>query len=218
MSDTAVDVLPWSHFDPGMREEIKRLAQRWPAQTVADAAQRFAELMSAHGQHPGTDWRALGWRDQTDHQEFLESLRERTLRLPADAQQAVRERRQQAAIAPRGPYSSEEALTIDALIEEARIYSEVFSEAEIEALTLGNPGVFQITEVVYDPNPAGATLSVTWTSRVGGTYVVESSEDVQLWTELTDGFPDGGATGDRTTIVIPGIDGFSELYVRVREE
>lgn len=117
----AVDVLPWDHFDPELREAIKRLADRWPAQTVADATQRFADLMAAHGRHPGTDWRALGWRDQTDHQEFLESLRERARRLPADAQRAIRERRQQAGIDGRGPYSTDQALTIDALIEQAEI-------------------------------------------------------------------------------------------------
>lgn len=116
---TGVDVLPWECFAPELREEVKRLAGRWPAQTVADAAQRFADIMAAHGRHPDTDWSELGWRDETDHHEFLAALRQRTLRLPADAQRAIRERRQQAGIPSRGPYSTDEALAIDQLIEEA---------------------------------------------------------------------------------------------------
>lgn len=117
----APDVLPWDHFHPELRDEIKRLAGRWPAQTVADAAQRWADRMAEYGRHPGVDWVAYGWRDETDHHEFVATLRERTLRLPADAQHAIRDRRAQAGIAARGPYTSEQALTIDQLIEEAEL-------------------------------------------------------------------------------------------------
>lgn len=117
----APDVLPWDHFAPELREEIKRLAGRWPAQTVADAAQRFADVMAANGRHPGTDWVGLGWRDEADHHEFVAELRTRTLRLPPDAQHAIRDRRQQAGIAARGPYTSDQALAIDQLIEEAEL-------------------------------------------------------------------------------------------------
>lgn len=115
----APDVLPWEWFAPELRAEIKRLAGRWPAQTVADAAQRFADRMAEHGRHPGTDWAALGWRDETDHHDFVAGLRERTLRLPADAQAAIKRARHDAGLPGAGPYSTEQALAIDAMIEEA---------------------------------------------------------------------------------------------------
>lgn len=116
---TGADVLPWSHYAPELRDEIKRLAGRWPAQTVADAAQRFADVVGAHGRTPDTDWQALGWRHDTEHAEFVDDLRERTLRLPADAQSWIRSQRRAAGIPDRGPYSVDQVETIDDLITAA---------------------------------------------------------------------------------------------------
>lgn len=117
----APEVLPWDHFAAELRDAVKALSARWPAQTVADAAQRWADRMAEHGRHPGADWVALGWRDETEHHDYVAGLRERTLRLPSDAQHAVKQRRQHAGIDGRGPYSTEQALAIDLLIEEAEL-------------------------------------------------------------------------------------------------
>jgi hypothetical protein len=106
---------------------------------------------------------------------------------------------------------------IDALIEEARIYNKVLTEPEIEALSLGPVTIFQITNAIY--NAAANTLAVTWTSNKGKTFTVETSEDLKIWDEITDGFPDDGATEATTTFTIEDIpEGITELYVRVREE
>lgn len=115
----AQDVLPWDCFDADLRRAVMDLTAKWPAQMVADCAQRWADRMAEHGRHPDTNWVDLGWRDETDHHDFVSTLRERTLRLPADAQAAIKRARHDAGIPGAGPYSTDQALAIDALIEEA---------------------------------------------------------------------------------------------------
>ncbi len=117
----APDVLPWDHFAPELRDAVKALSARWPAQTVADCAQRWADRMAEHGRHPDTNWDELGWRHEREHETFVNYLRERTLRLPADAQAAIKRARHDAGIPGTGPYSSDQALAIDLLIEEAEL-------------------------------------------------------------------------------------------------
>ena len=115
----APDVLPWECFDPKLREAVKDLAGRFPAQMVADAAQRFADRMAEHGRNPDTNWVELGWRNETEHRDFVDQMRTRAERLPDDAQAAVKEHRRRLGIPDRGPYSTDQALAIDLLIEEA---------------------------------------------------------------------------------------------------
>ena len=118
--NAAPDVLPWDHYSPELRDAVKDMARRFPPQMVADAAQRFADRAASAG-HSGTDWVGLGWRDETEHHDFVAALRERTLRLPVAARDAVKSHRRQCGIPDRGPWTVEQALAIDLLIEEAEL-------------------------------------------------------------------------------------------------
>lgn len=40
--------LPWDHYAPELRDELKGLAGRFPPDAVADAAVRLAELIALH--------------------------------------------------------------------------------------------------------------------------------------------------------------------------
>ena len=78
---------------------------------------------------------------------------------------------------------------------------------------------FQITGIVYDPIIGAAVLS--WESQVGKTYRVEWSETLgsDSWTELVDGHPDGGATGESTEYIDSTIpEGTKKRYYRVTAE
>ena len=49
------------------------------------------------------------------------------------------------------------------------------------------------------------------------TYAFESASDLEIWTELTDGFP--AEDGETTTLTVEKIPPETlELYLRVREE
>jgi hypothetical protein len=56
---------------------------------------------------------------------------------------------------------------------------------------------FRITGVIHDPDTE--FVSVTWTSRPGKLYTIQSSVDMTEWRELNDGF--AGAEGETTTFV-----------------
>lgn len=116
----APDVLPWEMFAPELRDAVKALSGQWPAQTVADCAQQWADRDRAHGRYPGTDWRALGWRDEREHTEFVDGLVDQTVALPADARTWVRQQREAAGIPNRRPLSADHALEIKYLIEQAQ--------------------------------------------------------------------------------------------------
>ena len=103
---------------------------------------------------------------------------------------------------------------IDALIDEARIYNQALTAAQIAKLSLDPPGIFQILDVVHDA--VANSLTITWTSRAGKTYIVESAPDLKLWTEITDGFPSDGETTSLTLDELP-VDTL-QLFMRVREE
>ena len=55
----------------------------------------------------------------------------------------------------------------------------------------------QIISVSRDPNTG--FVSLTWTSRPGRSYTIQSSVDMTEWLELDDGVP--GAEGETTTYV-----------------
>ncbi len=60
------------------------------------------------------------------------------------------------------------------------------------------PPPLDFTSVVRAPN--GASVQLTWASRVGHVYKVEYSTDLVSWTELSDAWPsNAGATGTSTT-------------------
>jgi len=75
----------------------------------------------------------------------------------------------------------------------------------------GGPG-FQITEIVR----AGNTVTITWPSRDGQSFIVEQGADLQNWEELTDGHPSGGdETSFEVNLPDPAPD---EFYLRVTRE
>lgn len=41
--------LPWDHYAPDIREALKDLAARFPAESITDAAHRLEELLAEHG-------------------------------------------------------------------------------------------------------------------------------------------------------------------------
>jgi hypothetical protein len=105
---------------------------------------------------------------------------------------------------------------------EFRIYSGAMRPEAVGVSNLAGPdnppGVsvtqFEITDVQYDP--AANTVTLTWNSRAGRTYAVESSENFTLWSEVADGVESGGDTTTFTDNTIPA--GTAERYLRIREE
>jgi hypothetical protein len=74
----------------------------------------------------------------------------------------------------------------------------------------GSGAGFQIESIVLNGN----VVTLKWKSSAGKSYAIESSLNVEKWTELDDGHPSGGA---ETEYVVPDVTD-SELYFRVREE
>lgn len=48
-AEEAPDRLPWSFWAPELRESLKELAGRFPAQAIADCAAELARLVAEHG-------------------------------------------------------------------------------------------------------------------------------------------------------------------------
>ena len=95
---------------------------------------------------------------------------------------------------------------LDALVHEARLYGKAGTAAEMLALfTAGPTGgeALAFTDIVV--NRTVGTVDVTWVSRPGKTYRLEYSDTLATWTEETDNYPTGGATGPRTTYRFTGI-------------
>jgi hypothetical protein len=71
---------------------------------------------------------------------------------------------------------------------------------------------FQITEIVREGN----TVTITWPSREGQSFIVEQTTDLESFEELTDGHPSGGETTSfEVTLPDPSPE---ELYLRVTRE
>lgn len=76
----------------------------------------------------------------------------------------------------------------------------------------GGSKPFQMTDIDFD----GDTISVTWTSNPGETFIVEQSTDLDLWIELTDGWE---SQGSLTTFDLELDDPRPDtLYLRARRE
>ena len=80
-------------------------------------------------------------------------------------------------------------------LDDVAIWRSILSREAIQDLAAGgspigaSPGPdFQITEVIHD----GQTVTITWPSREGETFVVEQTTDLENFEELTDGHPSGG--------------------------
>lgn len=104
-------------------------------------------------------------------------------------------------------------------LADLRIFDSGLSQAEVmEIMTGGNPGESgpEITFINFTPGSPGS-LTLTWNSRNGVTYRVESSSDLYSpWQEEADALESQGATTTRTIDIFPGND--RKLFFRVSEE
>ena len=76
----------------------------------------------------------------------------------------------------------------------------------------GGPSGPKFTSVEYDLERGEVKL--TWTSRTGRNYSIESTSDLQIWIELDDGIP---STGDTTSYTDTPAGEATVLYYRVVE-
>ena len=118
--------------------------------------------------------------------------------------------------------------SLQGVMDDFAVFNCALGETEIALLAAGasppevvNPvsGVGALTDVGYDPNTQQATI--TWDSAPGKEYTIYTSTDLQgdpatTWTELTDNWPLGGATGSSTsytdTISAPGPMRFYKVF------
>ena len=104
----------------------------------------------------------------------------------------------------------------EGLMSDVSLWRGALSDADIKVLSekgvaglLGITGAdFEITNVDYNAETSEVTLS--WNSRSGRTYGIESTEDFELWLELDDGIE---GQGDTTTHTVP-VDS-PDAYLRV---
>jgi hypothetical protein len=73
-------------------------------------------------------------------------------------------------------------------------------------------GGLEITGVDFDASAGSATI--TWTSKPGKTYAVDSSDDLINWGELDDGI---GSDGAVTTFTDTGLEDVTPRFYRVRQ-
>ena len=111
---------------------------------------------------------------------------------------------------------------LEGSMADVRIYDEGLSEEEIRAIFEGDGGVapsapFEIKEVAY--NESVPSVEITFTSRLGRTYAIESStslagEGPGSWVELDDGVD---AEGEETTYTDTVDAAGDVVFYRVRE-
>ncbi|MDB2347590.1 hypothetical protein OAV21_00520 [bacterium] len=76
------------------------------------------------------------------------------------------------------------------------------------------PEEFNITEISRD----GGNVSLSFQSKVGGYYAVDTSTDLVNWEAIVTQIPDGGATTESTSYTDSGVPAdTTELYYRVRQ-
>jgi len=73
-----------------------------------------------------------------------------------------------------------------------------------------------ITNVTRDP--ASGALTLTWSSQPGQTFLVESSDDLVTWPDLTTNYPTGGATSTSTSFTHQPDPAPRRLYYRVTRQ
>jgi hypothetical protein len=104
-------------------------------------------------------------------------------------------------------------------LADMRIYDSGLTPSEVQEIMAGG-GVepssdFRITALDY--TPGGTSATITWNSRPGKVYTVQSTSDfLAPWTEEVDGWPTSGSS---TSYTITGIGpGTDRLFFRVVEE
>lgn len=104
-------------------------------------------------------------------------------------------------------------------LADLRIYDSGLSQAEVMAIMSGSDigsSIPEITSIDFTPGSPG-TLTLTWKSRNGVTYRIESSTDLQsVWQEEADALESQGELTTRTIEIFPGND--PKLFFRVSEE
>jgi hypothetical protein len=105
-------------------------------------------------------------------------------------------------------------------LSDVRLFSGALTGAQI--LDVFNdkpappPSDFRITTVTLD---AGRNLSITWNSRAGSTYAVDSSLNLAAWAQVAGNISSGGATTSYTLPAgsVPNPAAERAIYLRVRE-
>lgn len=104
-------------------------------------------------------------------------------------------------------------------LADLRIYDSGLTQEEVMAIMNGGGGgsaIPVITSIDFVPGSPGS-LTLTWQSRNGATYKIESNTDLQsVWQEQADALDSQGDTTTRTIDIFPGDT--SKLFFRVVEE
>ena len=107
-------------------------------------------------------------------------------------------------------------------IDEVALFRTALSDEDIVfiyengvlAFTGGSGPIFQVTTIQRDPTTNHVTL--TFTSRVGATYLLERASDLANWVELADGIP---SEGEETTFTDDTVEADAKVYYyRFRDE
>jgi hypothetical protein len=73
--------------------------------------------------------------------------------------------------------------------------------------------------VITSITVSGGEAELTWTSSPGETFTISRSFDLENWDEdIADGYPEGGATGDTTSITDTNLGGATTLFYRIERE
>ncbi|MGK0185373.1 MAG: lysophospholipase L1-like esterase [Verrucomicrobiales bacterium] len=81
-------------------------------------------------------------------------------------------------------------------------------------LVAGPPSPFKVTSFDVSEKDGGSEVTLTWNSRAERTYVVQTADDPNEWTDLQFSIPTGGTTTTQTIEIPAGVDG---RYIRIRE-
>ncbi len=104
-------------------------------------------------------------------------------------------------------------------VEEIRIWDGPLSPEDIPSAFefVPEPEPIRITGVSVDLGAGNeAAVALSWNSRSGQTYSVDSSTDLRIWQELSDNVPSGGDE-TRYEDVVPGASNPGFRYYQVRE-
>ncbi|MEZ5324962.1 MAG: LamG-like jellyroll fold domain-containing protein [Verrucomicrobiales bacterium] len=111
-------------------------------------------------------------------------------------------------------------------MDDVAIWEEALSPSQVAELFNGLPPIgsgpssqpFQITNITYDDSGAAPKVVISWPSRDGETFAIETSTDLStgIWTEAADGHPSGGETTDFSYELKEPYP--SEIYIRARKE
>ena len=104
---------------------------------------------------------------------------------------------------------------LDGRVDEVAIYDRALSRAQIQAhfAAATAPPVVELKVVSFSYDPDSRLLSFTWTSAPNQMFIVEYSDDMINWVELTDSQESEGAT---TSYRFPAPVGLEQVYARAR--